>query len=133
MAYRSYRRPAQRTGPRPNSYPGECALCGKLVQAGAGILTGSRATGYAVRHGDRKWTGVPCGGEMIGQPGMGRWAGGCEDAPDVTYAPKQASPDDDMREVSRRAGGKFAYTSSGARMTMSSRRCEDAPCCGCCD
>ena len=30
-------------------------------------------------------------------------------------------------------GGKYAYTSSGARMTMSSRRCEDAPCCGCCD
>jgi hypothetical protein len=27
----------------------------------------------------------------------------------------------------------YAYTGSGARMTMSSRRCEDAPCCGCCD
>lgn len=30
-------------------------------------------------------------------------------------------------------GSKYAYTSTGARMTLSSRRCEDAPCCGCCD
>ena len=34
---------------------------------------------------------------------------------------------------SRYGGSKYAYTSTGARMTMSSRRCEDAPCCGCCD
>ena len=33
----------------------------------------------------------------------------------------------------RSRGSKYAYTSTGARMTMSSRRCEDAPCCGCCD
>ena len=32
-----------------------------------------------------------------------------------------------------RRGSRYAYTSSGARVTMSSRRCEDAPCCGCCD
>jgi len=36
------------------------------------------------------------------------------------------------RTYSRR-GGRYAYTNSGARVTMSSRRCEDAPCCGCCD
>jgi hypothetical protein len=50
-----------------------------------------------------------------------------------TYAPVQAGPDSDLLELSRRAGGKYAYTASGARMTVSSQRCEDAPCCGCCD
>jgi hypothetical protein len=49
------------------------------------------------------------------------------------YAPVQADEGADLREVSRNAGSKYAYTASGARMTMSSRRCEDAPCCGCCD
>ena len=58
----------------------------------------------------------------------------CEDPHNSgRYAPVQAEPGADLREVSRRAGGKYAYTSTGARMTMSSRRCEDAPCCGCCD
>jgi hypothetical protein len=42
---------------------------------------------------------------------------------------------DAPRPTSRRGyrDSKYAYTASGARMTMSSRRCEDAPCCGCCD
>jgi hypothetical protein len=135
MAYRSSRRrPASRSGPRANKYDAGCSQCGRLVPAGAGILTGNRETGYEIRHGDRHWTGPPCGGDMIGQPGMGRWAGGCEDYADQpVYAPRQAPDGADLREVSRRAGGKYAYTSSGARMTMSSRRCEDAPCCGCCD
>ncbi len=130
MSYRnSYqnRRPAQRTGPRPNKYAGACSRCGLTVPAGTGILTGSRATGYAVRHPDRYWAG-----SLV----SGHWAGGCEGAADAglpAYAPKQAGPDDDLRDVSRRAGGRYAYSSSGARMTMSSRRCEDAPCCGCCD
>lgn len=48
-------------------------------------------------------------------------------------APRQAPAGADLREVSAMAGGKYAYTASGARLTMASRRCEDAPCCGCCD
>ena len=32
-----------------------------------------------------------------------------------------------------RRGGRYAYASSGARMTDRRGRCEDAPCCGCCD
>lgn len=138
MGYgRSYgRRPVQRTGPRANKYDARCSRCAKKVPAGAGILTGNRDVGYAVRHSDRRWVGPPCGGDMIGKPGMGRYVGGCEayaDQPDYEAPPRQASADDDLRELSRRAGGKYAYTSSGARMTLSSRRCEDAPCCGCCD
>lgn len=49
------------------------------------------------------------------------------------YAPRQAPGGADLRAVSAAAGSKYAYTASGARMTVSSRRCEDAPCCGCCD
>jgi hypothetical protein len=48
-------------------------------------------------------------------------------------APQQAAPDADLRAVSAAAGSKYAYTAGGARMTMASARCEDAPCCGCCD
>jgi hypothetical protein len=48
-------------------------------------------------------------------------------------APVQAPPGADLRAVSAAAGPKYAYTESGARMTVSSQRCIDAPCCGCCD
>lgn len=37
------------------------------------------------------------------------------------------------RSRGRSYGSRYAYTNSGARVTMSSRRCEDAPCCGCCN
>jgi hypothetical protein len=33
----------------------------------------------------------------------------------------------------RRRTSRYAYTSGGARMTDRASRCEDAPCCGCCD
>lgn len=48
-------------------------------------------------------------------------------------APQQAPADADLLAVSAAAGPKYAYTAGGARMTVSSMRCEDAPCCGCCD
>ena len=105
------RGPVQRTGPRPNKYDGGCDTCGRLVPAGTGVLTGSRANGYKIRHSERRW---------IGSPVSGKWVGGCEDAADqpVYEAPKRRS---------------YAYTSSGARMSNRYGRCEDAPCCGCCD
>ena len=111
MAYRStYRRPVQRTGPRANRYDAGCSTCGRLVPAGTGILTGNRDQGYEVRHADRRW---------IGSPVSGQWAGGCEDA---AGQPVYVKPE-----------RTYARTSSGARMTSRSGRCEDAPCCGCCD
>jgi hypothetical protein len=90
------------------------------VPAGTGILTGNRDAGYEVRHGDRRWVGPPCGGDAIGKPGNGRWVGGCEEYADrpVYEAPQRRT---------------YAYTLSGARMTSRRGRCEDAPCCGCCD
>jgi hypothetical protein len=48
-------------------------------------------------------------------------------------APVQAPPGADLREVSRLAGSRYAYTNTGARVTMAGARCIDAPCCGCCD
>ena len=112
MAYRAtYRKPVQRTGPRANKYDAGCSRCGRLVPAGRGVLTGNRDAGYEVRHRDRVWAGSPVSGQ---------WTGGCEDYAD---RPVYVAP---ARRVT-------AYTSSGARMTSRSGRCEDAPCCGCCD
>ena len=101
--------------------------------------------------------------EWAGSPVSGQYTGGCPDSTDAMNAegkfgrgghplsehdriasaaamyaashpaPVQAPPGADLAEVSRRAGPKYAYTASGARMTMSSQRCIDAPCCGCCD
>jgi hypothetical protein len=48
-------------------------------------------------------------------------------------APVQAPEGADLRAVSAAAGPKYAYTAGGARMTVASQRCIDAPCCGCCD
>ena len=46
-------------------------------------------------------------------------------------------PIDAPRSTGRRRSGyrrsRYAYTSTGARMTSRYGRCEDAPCCGCCD
>ena len=113
MAYRSgyARRPVQRTGPRANRYDAGCSTCGRTVPAGRGILTGNRDQGYAVRHPDRTWAGSPV---------SGKWVGGCEEFADqpVYEAKPQRS---------------YAYTSGGARMSSRYGRCEDAPCCGCCD
>jgi hypothetical protein len=50
----------------------------------------------------------------------------------ITHQACQAM-DAPRRARAGRRDSKYAYTNSGARVTMSSRRCEDAPCCGCCD
>jgi hypothetical protein len=112
MGYRTaYRRPVQRTGPRANKYDAGCKICSRLVPAGQGILTGNRDVGYSVRHSDRRWHGSPV---------SGKWIGGCED-----YA------DQPVYETPQRK--TYAYTSGGARAWDRRGRCEDAPCCGCCD
>jgi len=79
------RRPAQRTGPRANKFDGGCASCGRLVPAGTGVLTGSRDSGYIIRHRERRW---------IGSPVSGKWAGGCEDAVDQPVYEAPARADD---------------------------------------
>ena len=140
---------------RVNARPGPCRACHQQIPAGAGQLWREESGAWSVVHAPAEWSGSPVSGRYIyGCPAdtdamnaKGRF-GGPDARPEAerlaavaaTYAamhasdaPKQASPDDDLVEVSRRAGGKYAYTSSGVRMTASSQRCIDAPCCGCCD
>jgi len=134
---------------RPNARPGACRSCGVEIPAQAGQLYREESGAWSVVHVPREWAGSPVSGQ---------YTGGCPDETDrmnaeghfgsggearsehariashaVLYAPRQAGQGADLREVSRRAGSKYAYTNTGARVTMSSRRCEDAPCCGCCD
>lgn len=138
--YRTARRtyPARRTstGPRANQFAGDCATCGAPVPAGAGVLAGFPGN-WTVTHRPASWSGSPVSGWYVGGcpastaklNAQGGWG---PDSARTFVPPVQVDPAD-AREASRRAGGKYAYTAGGARMTVSSQRCEDAPCCGCCD
>lgn len=153
----SHRRQSSRPRPvtpgrvaRVNARPGPCYRCDEIVPAGAGQLWRKTDGTWEAIHASAEWHGSPVSGRYIygcpadtdqmnarnpGRPESERLAAVAATyaAVHATEAPRQAGPDDDVREVSRRAGSKYAYTSSGAPMTASSRRCEDAPCCGCCD
>jgi hypothetical protein len=149
---RGYSRP-QTAGrvARPNARPGTCRDCGEEVPAGAGQLWREGSGAWSVVH-------VPAeqgGWVMDPQP----YRGGCPESTDKRNAELHASgffgagaaaPVSERERIAAVAaryaaanpvaaqhgtyrGGKYAYTSSGARMTNRYRRCEDAPCCGCCD
>jgi hypothetical protein len=132
----SYRRGSvQKSGPRPNTYPGQCATCGMNVAAGAGILTGTKQTGYTVTHAPAT---------LHGSPISGGWINGCPEETDRLNAALGHENDSYVQNAENaekivlekppaRSAGKYAYTGSGARMTNRYQRCEDAPCCGCCD
>ena len=156
MAYRqSYRRrnyaPTVGRIARANKRAGDCRACGEEIPAGGGQLW---------RESDGSWSVVHTESEQAGwamHPGP--VVGGCpvdtdkrnaelhaagffgKDAPApgserdriARTAARYAASEPAAQTASRYSGSKYAYTSSGARMTMSSRRCEDAPCCGCCD
>ena len=140
MAYgkrSNYRRGGfqQKSGPRPSTYPGVCATCGANVAAGEGILTGTKATGYTTTHAPAT---------LHGSPISGGYVNGCPEETDRLNAALGHVDNDYVRNAERaeeivitappaRSAGKYAYTSSGARMTDRFQRCEDAPCCGCCD
>jgi hypothetical protein len=98
------------SGPRANTYAGPCDVCAVRVPAGAGLLTGSRGA-WKVRHAPARW---------VGSPVSGQWVGGCDDS--ATVEASEGKP-----------AKVYGYTSTGARMTDRFSRCEDAPCCGCCD
>lgn len=156
-SYRNNRRPQRRTvgrTGRPNARPDNCRGCQLLIPAGGGELFREDSGAWSVVHITAAWAGSPVSGQ---------YSGGCPEETDRMNrdgkfggpdgplsehdriasaaalwaasheAPVQAPPGADLRDVSRRAGSRYAYTASGARMTMSSQRCEDAPCCGCCD
>lgn len=47
--------------------------------------------------------------------------------------PAMDAPRRSISGTSRRTRPGYAYSSSGARLASRYGRCEDAPCCGCCD
>jgi hypothetical protein len=137
------RRPVVRPGrvERVNQRAGECRTCGELVPAGGGHLWRETSGAWSVVH----WPAVRGGWAMDPQP----YRGGCPESTDrlnaELHAAGQLGRDAGMpaseREAIARAAGRFippavrggskdAFTTHSARM---SRRCEDAPCCGCCD
>jgi hypothetical protein len=150
MTYRnSYRRGYRNSAPstgriaRPNKRPGPCRYCQEEIPAMGGQLW---------REDDGAWSVVHRPAEWAGSPTSGHYVGGCPDETDRMNAQGRFGGQDGAgserdriasraalasamaeREAPGSRGSKYAYTSTGARMTMSSRRCEDAPCCGCCD
>ncbi len=154
-SYRSSRPVTPGRVARVNRRAGKCHYCPEIVPAGAGQLWREDSGAWSAVHLPAEWNGSPTSGRYVhgcpadtdqlnrtgnfGEPGARseserlQAVAATYAAMHATDAPAQAGPDDDLREVSRRAGSKYAYTSGGARMTMSSQRCEDAPCCGCCD
>ena len=132
---------------RPNKRPGECRACHEEIPAGAGHLWREADGAWSVVHVPESQGGWLMHPEPV--------RGGCPEATDKRNAELHASgffgPDapapaserdhiaamartyNPVQAASARSGSKYAYLPDGTRMTMSSRRCEDAPCCGCCD
>jgi hypothetical protein len=153
-----YQRRQQRTVGRigrVNARPGDCRDCGAAIPAGAGELWREQSGSWSVVHRPAAWSGSPVSGFYAGgcpdetdrMNAAGKF-GRNGQAPDSEHvrisqvargyelshpAPVQAPAGADLREVSAAAGPKYAYTNTGARVTMASARCIDAPCCGCCD
>jgi hypothetical protein len=128
-------RSAKPAGPRANKFAAPCAGCGQEVPAGAGLLTGGQRSGWKVEHKPRRWVGVPCGGDMIGKPGMGRWVGGCPDAKAGTDAAEVAAVAElVLCETGSHPVEPHAREDScehpDSELPVYRQRCEDAPCCG---
>ena len=144
MAYRSGYASKRRfaAGPvaRVNQRPGDCRECGELVPAGAGELYREGSGAWSVRHRPQSKSGPA---SMWDRAPV---TGGCPDVTDRLNARLLASGLIDGPAVPEReriaamaaafvpAASRDAYAySGGARMTSRRGRCEDAPCCGCCD
>jgi hypothetical protein len=133
---------------RPNKRPGPCKACGEEIPAGAGQLWREASGEWSVVHVQEAQGG------WLMHPGP--VTGGCPESTDKRNAELHASgffgpgaqmPVSERVRIARTAEtfaasaqseaparrASHAYTSSGARMTSRQGRCEDAPCCGCCD
>ena len=134
---------------KANARPGPCSDCGEDIPAGAGQLYRESGGAWAVVHVEQ----TQGGWLMNPQPARG----GCPESTDKRNAELHAAgffgPDAPMpvserdhiaataatyaamnpASEARPARKSYAYSSSGARMSNRYGRCEDAPCCGCCD
>lgn len=97
-----------------NRFPGTCASCSGPVPAGTGLAI-YRGSGWTTEHRPMVWHGSPV---------SGGWVDGCpgDTRPDGATVPGPVVVDDVATGHRARAGYGRGYG-----------RCEDAPCCGCCD
>jgi len=141
---RSYGRSARpvTAGPvaRVNKRPGACRSCGEDIPAGVGRL---------YRESDGAWSVVHVPAEWSGSPASGAYIGGCPESTDKQNAGAPWNRDGHVASERVRLAamartyaamnppapvrGGYYTLSSGARVTGSRGRCEDAPCCGCCE
>lgn len=134
MTYRStYRRRSypQAAGQvnRPNRRPGPCRTCGEEIPAGAGLLYRETSGAWSVVHRPREWAGSPASGQ---------YTYGCPAETDrMNQAGNFGAESGPLSERTRIEQAAAIYQASAerrpARATYRRGRCEDAPCCGCCD
>jgi hypothetical protein len=145
---RNYRRSAPTVGRirRPNRRPGPCRGCGEEIPAGCGQLWRDASGAWSPVHVESSQGGWLMDPQPV--------TGGCpvdtdkrnaelhasgffgKDAPAprserarIAYAAARAP---EATAPSPARAGRYALN-SGAVVTGSRGRCEDAPCCGCCD
>lgn len=113
---------------RVNKRPGECRACGETIPAGAGELYREASGTWSVVHTEARWAGSPVSGHYVG---------GCPESTDKLNAGAHVKPEAErLAAVAATWAASspvqeervhYGYTRNGRR------RCEDAPCCGCCD
>jgi hypothetical protein len=127
---------------KANARPGPCRDCGEEIPAHGGQLYREGSGAWSVVHVPREWAGSPVSGRYAGgcpaetdrMNAEGRFGGASGPLPERERIASVAATGAAMAERDKPPrGGRYAYTGSGARMTSRQGRCEDAPCCGCCD
>lgn len=102
-------------------FPGSCFSCGGPIKPGQGIAFHGK--------GRAEHIGCSMSAADVGDPDS-------DARGDEAWAPGHGVTEADLRADRRsaRAGISVTRFASGAVHTQNSRgRCEDAPCCGCCD
>lgn len=135
-----YGRPA-RAGlvSKPNRRAGSCRDCELEIPAGGGLLWSNGDGTWAVTHSPRTagptgpWDRAPVTGgcpEATDRENARLHAAGFIDGPARSEGERiaaAAAPAAPAERAPRPERGFYGYTSSGRS------KCEDAPCCGCCD
>lgn len=126
---------------KPNARSGNCRSCGAEIPAYGGQLWREESGAWSVVHARAEWAGSPVSGRYVGgcpaetdrMNREGGFGGAGGPRPESERIASVAALGSARAESSRPRGGRYGYTSSGARVSDRYSRCEDAPCCGCCD
>jgi hypothetical protein len=116
---------------KPNARPGPCRACGAEIPAGAGQLWHEESGAWSVVHEPTTWAGSPVSGQYVG---------GCPADTDALNASGRFGGSEGPQLESERlalvaatAAAVGVRRAGGYRPAYRRGRCEDAPCCGCCD